>query len=141
MAATSIPRATPKYGDEGGKYEFGLKANEIIYAGTLVCLDASGRAVAGAVATGLVPVGRACSTVDATGASDNVKRIEVEGGIFGWLNATAGDAIGTTELGETVYVLDNQTVAKTDGGATRSAAGKVVRIEDGLIYVQHGFGF
>ncbi len=54
---------------------------------------------------------------------------EVETGVFFLASATSGDALDQTCVGKTVYVYDEQTVAKTNNGGTRPAAGVLVHID------------
>ena len=40
------------------------------------------------------------------------------------------------DLGKSCYIVDDQTVAKTSGGATRSLAGKVVGVDVDGVWVE-----
>lgn len=107
-----------------------------IEAGKLVCLNAAGYAQEGAVATTLTYWGRAEESKDnsAGNAGDltiKVRRIKA----FKWKNSGA-DAIVQADLGKTCYVVDDETVAKTNGTNTRSAAGKVIKIDSDGVWVQ-----
>ena len=89
-------------------------------------------------ATTLIAFGRAEETVDnAAGAAGDLN-VKVRTGVFKWANSSAGDLIANTEIGDTAYIVDDQTVAKTNGGATRSRAGKVVFVESDGVWVQMG---
>ena len=111
-----------------------VKANAVIDQGNLVCLDSTGYAILATEATNLLPVGRAEESVDATGLSSGAITIKCRLGAFKFKNSSAGDAIGVTELLKDCYIVDGETVAKTNGGATRSVAGKVLAVEsDGVI--------
>ena len=57
MAALTTTRDTPERG--GIDRAPGVAADAVIFAGSLVCLNASGFAVPGAVATTLTAIGRA----------------------------------------------------------------------------------
>jgi len=127
MAALTADRNTPTR--SGDHRSFPVKSATKIYAGALVCIDSSGRAVPGTTATGLVAVGRAPSLVDNSAGADGDLRIEVERGIFRFDNSAAGDAIAVTDIGATVYVVDDHTVAKTSATSTRSAAGTVFDVD------------
>lgn len=117
-------------------FSYGVKADAVIYQGAIVVLDSTGYAKPAVTATGLLAVGFARETVDATGLTSGVKTIEVEEGIIGCLNSGGGDAITFTEIGELCYLVDDQTVAKTSAGGTRSVAGLVKKIEGGLVFVE-----
>lgn len=109
-----------------------------IYAGGIVCLDASGNATPGAAATTLTPVGRAKATVDNTGAA-GVLSVEVERGVFKYANSAAADLITRAEIGDVCYIVDDATVAKTNGGSTRSRAGLICDVDaDGQVWVELG---
>lgn len=113
-----------------------VAANALIRAGALVVANAAGYAAPGAVATTLTYLGRAEEAVDNTGGADGAKTVIVRRHkAFKWKNSGA-DAVTQAELGKTCYIVDDETVAKTNGGNTRSAAGKVVQIEADGIWVE-----
>jgi hypothetical protein len=133
MAAATGPITitSPSQGDSVPlKYlDLPVKANTIIYAGTLVVVDA-GYAAPARTATGLLAAGRAGETVDNTGGAAGAKRVRVDRGAFPANNSASGDAIAQADLLKTVYFVDDNTYAKTDGTGTRSAAGKFVGFND-----------
>lgn len=132
MTALAADRNTPeRLGDD---FEFPVAAATKIYAGAIVMLNASGDATKGATATGQTCVGRAEEQVDNTGAA-GAKTVKVRKGVFRWANSAAGDAITRAEIGDTCYIVDDQTVAKTDGTGTRSAAGKIVDVDADGVWV------
>lgn len=133
--AATAPVNTPAR--SGMKSSYGVYTNTIIYAGSIVCLNSSGYAVAGADASGNVVIGRACKTVDnrvnATGAGDSgALTIEVERGVFGWKQS--GTAISDTTVGSFAYVLDSQTVTNASAG-NAIIAGIIVDYSDGYVWV------
>ena len=133
MTVAVTPRDTPQV--TTGSAARDVAATTKILAGTIVALNAAGYAVPGATATTLVADGRAEETVDnLTGAAGDQK-ITVRKGTFRFANSAAGDAITRTEIGKSVYLVDNQTVAKTDGGATRSIAGRVFNVDAQGVWV------
>ena len=132
--ALSTDRATPER--DGHEYSFGVAASTKIYAGALVALDSSGNATKGATATGLRGIGRAEEQVDNSGGSAGDKTIRVRSGTFRFANSSAGDALARGDIGATCYIVDDQTVAKTNGTNTRSAAGKVVGVESDGVWVE-----
>ncbi|MGH6692676.1 MAG: hypothetical protein ACREF4_18560, partial [Gammaproteobacteria bacterium] len=75
---------------------------------------------------------------DTTGESDGDTTLKVQCGIFWFANGGGGDAIALADTGKLCYVLDDQTVGKTDGGAGRPVAGRIVKVETGKIYVAVG---
>jgi hypothetical protein len=114
-----------------------VAANAKIFAGAMVAANATGYATKGATATTLTYLGRAEEYVDNTGGADGAKTITVRRGkAFKWKNS-AGDAVTQAELGKTCYIVDDETVSKSNaGGNTQSAAGKVVGIDSDGIWVQ-----
>ena len=122
----------------GEIYKLQMAAAAKIFAGALVALNATGFATKGAVATTLTAFGRAESTVDNTAGADGALSVDVRTGIFVWANSTAGDLITIADIGNDCFILDDQTVAKTDGTAARSRAGKIVFVDASGVYVQMG---
>jgi len=111
-----------------------VAAAKKIFAGSLVAANATGYATPGAVAATLTYLGRAEETVDNTGA-DGVKTVLVRcGEAFKFANHGA-DAVTQAAMGKVCYIVDDQTVALTNAGATRSAAGKVIGVEADGVWV------
>ncbi len=109
-----------------------------IYAGSLVVAAATGYAEPGSTATTLTALGRAEETVDNTGGAAGAKTVRVRRNkAFKFANLAA-DLVTQAEMGKSCYIADDQTVAKTNGGATRSVAGKVLGVEaDGVwVYIE-----
>ncbi|MBL9047746.1 MAG: hypothetical protein JNK34_10655 [Tabrizicola sp.] len=96
-----------------------------IWGGSLVMRNAAGYLTKGATATGCVSVGRAEKTVDNTAGAAGAASVEYRIGLFLFANSAAGDLITIADIGKVCYIVDDQTVAKTDGTATRSRAGIV----------------
>lgn len=116
MTAATADRNTKER--EGVYYSYPVAAATKIYAGTQVCLDASGNAVPAADATGLTRVvGRAEEQVDNSSGAAGDKYITVKAGIFAWTATSAGKAY----IGDTAYVLyDNQVALTTNSYAVIS---------------------
>ena len=105
-----------------------VAANAVIGAGKIVVANATGFAAPGSTATTLTYLGRAEEAVDSTGGADGDLNILVRRKkAFKFINY-ASDLIVQADLFQTCYIVDDETVAKTDGTGTRSAAGKVVGI-------------
>ena len=134
MAALTADRNTPyRRGDD---YVYPVAATTKIYAGSVVMLNAAGDATKGATATGQIAAGRAEEQADNTTGAAGAKTVKVRKGVFRWANSAAADAITKAEIGDTCYIVDDQTVAKTDGTATRSAAGKIMDVDASGVWVQ-----
>lgn len=114
-----------------------VAANETIYAGAMVFLDAAGNAVRGKTAVGLRARGFAVSQV-INGAVAGEKRVRSQPQEGRVANSAAADAITRADIGAVCYVVDDQTVAKTNGGATRSAAGTIVDVDSGGVTIKLG---
>jgi hypothetical protein len=69
------------------------------------------------------------------GAGDGDVTAEVRTGCFPFANSGGGDAITAAEIGKPCYIVDDQTVAKTNPNSTRAVCGAVNSIEDGLVWV------
>jgi hypothetical protein len=119
-----------------GDLRVGGAAAALIYAGALVMRNSSGYVTKGATATGAVGCGRAEERVDNSGGSAGDLNVRFRPGIFRWANSTSTDAITITEIGKPCYVVDDQTVAKTDSSGTRSIAGFVVGLDDLGVWVR-----
>lgn len=107
----------------------GLAAAIKVFAGSIVMRNAAGDITKGATATVCAGVGRAEATVDNSAGIAGALTVEYRQGIFLFANSTAGDLITRADIGKLCYIVDDQTVAKTDGTATRSRAGLVDGIE------------
>lgn len=118
-----------------GALAYKVAANVTIHAGALVALD-GGYLAPGKAATGLVAVGRALESFDNAGGAAGAGYVRVEPGVFAWTSAAAGDAIAQAEVGSTCFIVDDETVAKTNGAGTRSAAGVVRMVEGAVVWVE-----
>jgi hypothetical protein len=137
MALTG-DRRTPIRADKE-LHSFGVKGATKIWAGALVVLNA-GFAVGGSTAIGLIAVGRAEHYVDNSAGANGDLQIKVRAGIFQFANSASTDLIAITEIGSDCYIVDDQTVAKTNGSNTRSVAGKVVGVDAQGVWVAIGPG-
>ena len=111
-------------------------AAKIFYAGAIVCLDASGNATPGAVATTLKARGIAQETVDNAAGAAGAVSVPSRRGVFLLANSTAGDLIARADIGNSCYIVDDQTVAKTNGTSTRSVAGIIRDVEAAGVWVE-----
>lgn len=134
MAALAAPRNTPE--KVGSELAIPLAANAKIYQGGMVQINNGGYGVAAAATATSVTVGRASETVDNTGGAAGAVSVKVRRGIFRYANSAAGDLIARTEIGKTVYVVDDQTVAKTDNAGARPAAGKCFDVDAQGVWVE-----
>lgn len=135
MTALSADRATPER--DGKCFSFPVKAGKKIFTGALVVL-ATGYAEPGATALNLLAVGRAEEPVDNSGGADGDVNVEVRAGCFRYANSAGADLIAETDIGASAYIVDDQTVAKTDGGGTRSKAGTIIDVDPQGVWIGLG---
>ena len=134
MAALTKDRDTQRR--DGVQYNDPIAANTVIYAGSLVVLNAAGDAVPASTATGLVVRGVAQEQVSNNPGVAGAQRIETRRGVFRLGNSASADEITRAEIGDTCYIVDDQTVAKTDGTGTRSAAGIIRDVDAAGVWVE-----
>ena len=135
MAALASPRNTKER--VGDVFDFPVKAATTCHQGGLAVLDA-GYAAPGRVATTLIAVGLFQESATAVSAGDAVAR--VKRGVFKLANSTAGDLIAQANVGADCYIVDDQTVALTYGGASCSRAGTFAAVDADGVWVQVGLG-
>ncbi len=131
MTALVADRNTPMR--DGKLISVPLAAGVKIFAGSLVAATATGLATPGATAATLTYLGRAEEQIDNTSGAASAKSVLVrKGEAFKFANLAA-DPVTQASMGKVCYIADDQTVALTNGGATRSAAGVVIGVEaDGV---------
>lgn len=118
-----------------------VKGATTILQGALVVMEA-GFAIPGKTGTGLIALGIAEASIANPGA-DGAKSIVTRRGTFKFFNSADAQAITAADLGKTCFIVDDQTVAKTDGTAgedpaTRSRAGVVIDVDAGGVFVRVG---
>ena len=135
MTALAADRNTPRR--DGTLFSYPVAASVTCYAGAIAVLDASGNVKPAVAATGLIAVGRFTKQVS-NGSTAAAVTAEVEPGLFLYANYASTDAITKAEIGDTCYLVDDQTVAKTDGSGARSAAGKIMGVDTAGVWVRIG---
>ena len=134
MAALTAARSTPAA--QGDIRRVPLPANGKIFQGGMVQITAAGYAAAASATAANVTIGRAEETVDNTGGANGAVSIDVRRGIFRFANSSAGDLIARTEIGKQVYVVDDQTVAKTNNAGARPVAGICYDVDAAGVWVE-----
>lgn len=137
MSALTASRNTAER--TGDLISAGVAATVKCFAGAIAVLDASGNLKPGVTATGLICVGRFEDMYDNSAGLANAVTATAKRGTFRFANSAAGDAITAAEVGDTCYIVDDQTVAKTSGGATRSVAGIIADVDSAGVWVRMGF--
>lgn len=140
MVALAADRSTPRRDGQINAYP--ATAAVLYFAGSILCVStATNLAVKGATATTLKCVGRTTGRFDNSGGAASAIMVEAESGIFRFANSAAGDLIVLSDVGSDCFIVDDQTVAKTNGTNTRSRAGKVIDVDAQGVWVQMGPGF
>ena len=137
MAALTAARDTPEMAHPTSLVtERGIAGSTQCYAGGIACLNASGYVVPGATSTTLKTVGR--FEKSALGTTNGAVTVPIRIGVFRFNNSSAGDAITIADVDTVCFVVDDQTVAKTNGTSTRSAAGTVFDVDATGVWVLMG---
>ena len=149
MALTES-KPTVRHGSNYDQYSYGIAAGAQIFMGALIIL-ALGYARPGRVGQGADNTAKAADAATyravgvasrdiVGGATDGAVSLEVLAGEFEFENATAGDALTIADIGNAVYILDDETVAKTNPNNTRAKAGILVNFNDTRPVVRVGPG-
>ena len=113
-----------------------VAANAKIYSGAQVAANATGFATPAAPGVNLSYLGRAEVFIDNTGGADGAHTLIVRRDQqFKWANSIT-DPVDQSCLGKPCYMVDDQTVAKTNGGNTRSPSGIVMGIDVDGVWVE-----
>jgi hypothetical protein len=130
MAALTADRNTPRR--DGVQFSRPVAATAHIYAGAIACLSATGYATPGTVATTLKKPGIAQEEVDNSAGADGDLTVLVRHGVFRVAN---DGTITIADIGNSAYIVDDQTVADNDGTGTRSLAGTIVDVDADGVWV------
>ena len=112
-----------------------MAAGAKIFIGAIVMRNAAGHVTKGATATGCIGVGRSGNTYDNTAGAAGDLACEYLTGVFGYANLGT-DLVTQADVGKLCFIADDQTVARTNGGNTRSPAGYVDGIEGSTVWVR-----
>ena len=112
-----------------------IATSKTIFAGGMVTLlDSGGWAVPAGTASAGNAVGVAEDTV-VNGGANGVESVTTRKGCFQFLNSASSDEITRADIGKPCYIVDDQTVAKTNGSGTRSRAGRVFDVDGEGVWV------
>lgn len=126
---------------KGDDFEFPVKAAVKIFAGAIVGFNAGAAVLTkGLASTTFKTAGIAVEQADNTNGNDSDITVKVRRGCFRFANSAAADEITLAQCGDNCYVVDDQTVAKTDGGGTRSIAGIIEDVDAAGVWVTVGYG-
>lgn len=137
MAALAADRDTPQRA--GDEFVFPVAASVTCYAGGIAAMITSSTGVGnvkpGAAATTLRGVGVFAETVT-NGSTAGAVSVKVRRGVFRFGNSASGDLIARKDIGANCYIVDDQTVALTDGSSTRSVAGVIRDVDADGVWVE-----
>lgn len=141
MAALTAARNTPSRATSfGDRWDFPAAAAETIFQGSLVAFDSTAGVISGITSLTVRGLGRAEFDVDNSGGAKGDKTVVVRTGIFAFATATGGgDDIAADDIGKVCYIVDDQTVALTNGAATRSVAGTIADVDSDGVWVSFNF--
>ena len=133
MTALTQGRNTPRI--DGVRFSFPMLAAVVGLEGGIAVLD-GGFLKPGVTETGSVCVGRFNKRADNSSGANGDINGEVEAGIFRFANSAGGDEIALDDVGADCYIVDDQTVALTDGTNTRSLAGRIKNVDAQGVWVE-----
>lgn len=134
MGTLTQDRATPQRASED--FGFPLAASTKLYAGSIACINSSGYLTKGAVSTTLKCVGIMKESADNSAGAAGAITGKVKRGCFQFANSASTDQITLADVGADCYIVDDQTVAKTNGSSARSVAGKIRDVDTGGVWVE-----
>lgn len=143
MALTKGRKTPRKAG--GGLHNMPVAATAVCFTGGLAIL-AAGFARAGRLGQGADNTAKAADALtyraigiflaDVTGgAADGDKRADIQEGVFLFKNSASGDAIAQADVGKPCYIIDDETVAKTNPNSVRAYAGTVHEVTSEGVWV------
>lgn len=108
-----------------------MKTNVKIFAGSIGVTDVNGFAKpASSVATTDTAWGVVLKQVDNTGGASGAQSVTFERGVFFFASSTGADTIAQSNIGQTVYVVDETHVGL--GSSSRPKAGTVMFVDANL---------
>jgi hypothetical protein len=134
MAALTASRDTKRRA--GDNLSLPALTATTVYGGGIAVITAAGYCTKGDVATTHKAVGVFTEDQANPGASGAVNYSVRQDGWFRFGNSAAGDAIALADVNADCYIVDDQTVAKTDGTGTRSKAGKIRDVDADGVWVE-----
>ena len=99
-------------------------------------MNATGYLVPGSEATTLTYIGRADAHVDNSDGADGDETCLVRRNKAFLFKNDDADPVDQSLVGQPCYILDDETVAGTDGTGTRSESGTVLAVESAGVWVE-----
>lgn len=120
--------------------QFPVAAATTIFGGALGATNAAGYAVPATSSTAIRVWGR-CETQVINAGAAGAAEVLYRQGAFKFNNGAALDELTIADAGNVCYVIDDNTVGRTDGGGTRQAAGVFYGIDYVDLQAVVGVGF
>lgn len=133
MPALTSDRDTPAR--QGDRRSGPVVASARVFAGALLMRTSAGLLAPGATATGAVGVGRADAPANNTSGAAGAIRADWRPGTFRFDNL-ASDAVTAADLGKLCFIVDDATVARTNGSGARSPAGVIEDVDAAGVWVR-----
>lgn len=136
MTALAAARRVSRMGQHAvlDKLYLPVAAAANCHAGGLAVIE-DGYVKPAAAGINLKPVGIFERDADNSAGTAGALSVEVRAGVYPFKNSATTDAVTQADVGRLVYMVDDQTVARTSGIGTRAPAGILKVIEDSLLYV------
>jgi hypothetical protein len=115
-------------------FHWPVKAGVQIFAGAIV-MHKDGLAFPGKTGVGLKVAGRAERHCDNRLGGNGDDTVLVKRDCLFRFDNALGDEVDSSHVGDLCFVVDDATVAKTDGNGTRSAAGLIAEVDEDGVWV------
>ncbi|HVZ89630.1 MAG TPA: hypothetical protein VHG72_21895 [Polyangia bacterium] len=147
MSALTAPRDTQAKGVDKvifNQLDGKQLTNTKIYNGAIVVKDpTTGYCEPGVTGLGLIVMGiadldPALPVSDSTGIASGTLTPRIAQGVAHVNNSTSGDLITQADVYKPCYLVDDNTVAKTNGAGTRSVAGLIMEVDATGVWVSFG---
>jgi len=133
MSAMTTDRNTQRR--DGVQFAFPVAGATLIPLGIMVQL-AAGLAVNAVSTAANVTVGVSEQCADNSDGSDGDIVVPIRKGCYRFNNSASADLITLAQVGSNCYVVDNQTVAKTNNSGARPVAGLIVDVDAVGVWVK-----
>jgi 3D (Asp-Asp-Asp) domain-containing protein len=137
MAALTKDRDTPIKGRVVHQFPVPQATNTVVFAGSIVCANATGWGAPGADTASFKVLGRAAAQSNNNPGANGAKNLIVESGVFKWNN---NGNVTQAHVGTTVTLVDDNTVGLAADTTNDIIVGSVVQVESDGVWVATGIG-
>lgn len=135
MTALTADRDTPNRAGTLDSYP--AKGGTLFFVGAIAAIDtATGLLTKGAPSATLKGAGIVQERIDNTAGADGEQNVTLRRGLWRVANSAGADQITLKDVGSPAYIVDDQTVAKTDDTGKRSIAGTVRDIDPAGVWIE-----